>query len=457
MIGVTITNCLPNINKTTKKHRVLNVNIPMKVRRINAPKIKQHITVRRIILLAILVMLVAFIVSIPVIFGHGKTEVLETELVDINAEESESLYGIPVDLYSVSYDEVSSGETFSKIMNDDHGVSLSVINALIEKSKGVFDLRNIRVGNPLIAFHSQDTTEQKLCYLVYEPSVTEYVIFGTGDSVFVERGVKDVVIEEKVSSATITSSLWGSMYANNLSPTLAVRLSEIYAWTVDFFALQKGDSFSVIYEELFIDGKSVGIGTIWGAKFTHAGKDYWAMRFDQDKISGYWDEKGNNLRKSFLKAPLKFSARISSRFSKSRLHPVLRIRRPHYGVDYACPSGTPVYAVADGTVTRKSYDRGGGNTVKIRHARGLESGYLHLSRYGKGVSPGARISQGQLIGYVGSTGMSTGAHLDFRIWQNGKPIDPLKMPAIPSDPIKSAYKDKFNRMVQDVYDEINAQ
>ena len=221
-----------------------------------------------------------------------------------------------------------------------------------------------------------------------------------------------------------------------------MEMEDIYQWTVDFFGIQKGDSFTVIYDEKLIDTIPVGIGRVWGAKFTHAGKDIYAIPFKQDGKIKYWEYDGASLRKQMLKAPLKFT-RISSKFSYSRLHPVHRIYRPHLGVDYAAPKGTPVHAVADGVVTFKGWNGGGGNTLKIKHAGNIVTGYLHLSRFAKGINQGSRVSQGQLIGYVGSTGTSTGPHLDYRVWKGGKAINPLTVPQEPSEPVKKENMAEF--------------
>ena len=215
---------------------------------------------------------------------------------------------------------------------------------------------------------------------------------------------------------------------------LAADLEDIYQWTVDFFGIQEGDSFTVIYDEKMVDTTFVGIGRIWGAKFNNGGKEIYAIPFKQNGKIQYWEYNGASLRKQLLKAPLKFT-RISSRFSRARLHPIYRVYRPHLGVDYAAPKGTPVHAVADGVVIFKGWGGGGGNTLKIKHAGNLVTGYLHLSGYAKGIANGTRVTQGQLIGYVGSTGASTGPHLDYRIWKNGTPIDPLKVPQEPAEPI----------------------
>ncbi|MEG0601443.1 MAG: M23 family metallopeptidase [Mucinivorans sp.] len=367
-----------------------------------------------------------------------------------------SLYGLDSQDYEVEAGEIQSGQTFSHLMNDKYNVNIAVINELIEKSKGIFDMRDLRAGKPYTALLSQDTTAHgALEYLVYEKSASEFIIFSTGDSVFVRKDKKEVTSEEKYAEGTITSSLWGAMYENGFNPQLAARLNEIYKWSIDFFAIQSGDSFRVIYEEQFIDTTSIGLGRIFGAEFIHKGKPYLAIRFEQtskngDKEVGYWDALGKNLRKNFLSAPLSFTARVSSKFGM-RMHPITHRRRQHNGIDYAAPSGTRVLAVADGTVTAKGWDRGGGgNRLWVRHGQGLESAYLHLRGFASGVSVGSRVRQGQVIGYVGSTGASTGAHLDFRIRQKGKYIDPAKTPSTPTDPIKESNKTAFKQMKNDV-------
>ena len=357
------------------------------------------------------------------------------------AASAELLYGIDKGQYIIEEGEVESGQTLSTIFAR-YGIGPAVVDRVSRASEGVFPLRNMRAGHPYTVFLRADST-RTLEHFAYEKSQTDFVVISLdGDSVQVTTGSKEVQVERRRCSATITSSLWNCMVDHDLNPALAMDLSDIFAWTIDFFGLQEGDGFTLIYDERYVDCVSVGIGRIWGAIFQHAGKTYYAIPFKQGEKITYWDEQGNSLRKNLLKAPLKFS-RISSRFSHSRLHPVLKIRRPHYGVDYAAPSGTPVYAVADGVVIHKGYKGGNGNMVKIRHAKGLMSGYLHLRGYAKGLASGKHVSQGDLIGYVGSTGISTGPHLDFRLWRNGQPIDPLKVPSEPTEPISAENRADF--------------
>lgn len=356
--------------------------------------------------------------------------------------EKRLLFGLPIDDFNISEGTVESGSTLSTILSN-YGITPAQVDQLTKASQSVYDLKQIRAGHPYTMFLSPEE-HAKLQYMVYEQDVTNYVVFSfVNDSISVKTDQKPITTIRSMDSAMISGSLWKTMVDNNIEPKLAMDLSEIFSWTIDFFALQEGDMFNVIYDRKFVDTVSIGSGKILGAWFEHNGKRYYAIPYEQDGKLSYWDEKGNSLRKNILKAPLKFS-RISSKFSNGRMHPILRIRRPHHGVDYAAPSGTPVHAVADGTITMKGYGGGGGNTLKIQHSQGLMSGYLHLKGYAKGISKGKRVHQGDVIGYVGSTGLSTGPHLDYRIWKNGKAIDPLKIPSTPTEPIKKGELSQFN-------------
>jgi murein DD-endopeptidase MepM/ murein hydrolase activator NlpD len=236
---------------------------------------------------------------------------------------------------------------------------------------------------------------------------------------------------------------------------MAVDLSRIFAWTIDFFGIQKGDRFRVIYDELYVDSISIGIGNIYAVQFNHYGDENYAFRFYQDERFDYFDDEGQSLRKAFLKAPLDYY-RISSRFSHSRLHPVLRIRRPHRGVDYAAPKGTPVLSIGDGTVIARAYQRGGGgNYLKIKHNSVYTTTYMHLSGFAEGIHTGARVSQGQVIGYVGATGLATGPHLDFRIAENGSLVDPLKVEAPPVEPVKEENIIRYNQVKDSLMTELH--
>ncbi len=362
-------------------------------------------------------------------------------------KEPEYLYGIDIEGYTIANDTVRSGETVGGILGR-RGVSAVMVDRLDKASAEVFPLRKIRADKAYTTFTrtvSDSLGEREvLDYLVYQVDLIEYVVFGFHkDSVSVVKGEHPVDIVRQNREAVITSSLWGAIMEQDMPYALAAEVEDIYQWTVDFFGIQEGDSFAVIYDEKFVNGASVGIGRVWGAKFTHGGKEYYAIPYAQEEDNlRYWEYNGESLRKQLLKAPLKYT-RISSKFSNARLHPVHKVYRPHHGVDYAAPSGTPVHSVADGTVIFAGWGGGGGNTLKIKHAGNLQTGYLHLKSFAKGIKVGTKVSQGQLIGYVGSTGTSTGPHLDYRIWKNGTPIDPLKVPQEPAEPIADAHKARF--------------
>ena len=203
------------------------------------------------------------------------------------------------------------------------------------------------------------------------------------------------------------------------------------------------------------DTTALHIASIEGAIFNHQGKEFVAIPFTQDSIFEYFDTEGNSLRKAFLKAPLDFF-RITSRFSHARYHPILKRYRAHHGVDYAAPVGTPVRSIGEGTVVAKGFVNGGGHTIKVKHNSAYTTSYMHLSRYAKDLAVGTHVKQGEVIGYVGSTGLSTGPHLDFRVYKNGQPINPLNMEAPPSEPIKPAYRDSFMLVKQQLIAEIDS-
>lgn len=351
------------------------------------------------------------------------------------------VFGIPSDSFNLITGRIKRNGFLSQILLE-HGVTLQEIDQVIKNSSSVFDVRKIRSGNNYTIFCDNDSLARAR-YLVYEQDPVTCYIFSFRDSLNITPFRKEIRKVINYSSGTIETSLWDAMINEGMHPSLAAQLSDIYAWSVDFFGLQKGDSFKVIYEESFIDDKSLGANRIFGAQFTWSGKTITAVPFIQDGKESFFDEEGNSLRKAFLKAPLSF-ARITSRFSSSRMHPILRIRRPHYGVDYAAPIGTPVLAVGDGRVISTTFEGGSGRMVKISHNSVYSTAYLHLSRFGDGIHAGASVKQGDIIGYVGSSGLSTGPHLDFRFYQNGYPVDPLKVEAPPVEPVSEANKGKFD-------------
>ncbi|HPJ58160.1 MAG TPA: peptidoglycan DD-metalloendopeptidase family protein [Bacteroidales bacterium] len=352
------------------------------------------------------------------------------------------LFGIPADSFNIDSGKIRRNGFLSEILLR-NGVPVQEINKVITGSDSVFDVRKIRSGNNYLLFLEKDSGARAR-YLVYEHDPVLYYIFSFNDSLKITAYRKEIRKLIRYSSGTIENSLWESMVGTGLHPSLPFELSEIFAWTVDFFGIQKGDSYKVIYEELFIDDKSLGAGRIFGAQFIWGGKTITAIPFIQDGKESYYDEEGNSLRKAFLKAPLRYS-RISSRYSSGRLHPILRIRRPHFGVDYAAAVGTPVQSVGDGRITFAGIEGASGRIVRITHNSVYSTAYLHLSRFGEGVRAGATVRQGDIIGYVGSSGLSTGPHLDFRFYRNGSPVDPLTVEAPPVEPVKEENLERFEK------------
>jgi len=340
--------------------------------------------------------------------------------------------------------KVPGGDNFSSWVSR-LGLGASTAYALADSCASVFDVRKLVAGKSYDAYYfAPDSLTRDLHYIVYNNSRTTSTVFRCFDTLSVWQAEKPVSIEEKYADITITSSLWNDMLAAGASPLLILTLSDVYAWTVDFFGLQEGDRFRVLYQQKSCEGEVIAVDTIRYAVFSRGDSELPAIMYDLgDGGNIYWNEKGESMRKAFLKAPLHFS-RISSGFSYARKHPVTRRVQPHTGVDYAAPTGTPVMSIGDGTVISAGYSGAGGNMVKIRHNSVYTTAYLHLSKYGAGIKAGARVRQGQIIGYVGSTGRSTGPHLDFRVWKNGSAINPLKMQSPPAEPLPESERAAFD-------------
>jgi murein DD-endopeptidase MepM/ murein hydrolase activator NlpD len=353
------------------------------------------------------------------------------------------MYGIPSDSFDLVSGHIKRNGFLSEILLK-HGISMQEIDQTLKNSRSVFDVRKIRSGNNYILFCDKDSSARAR-YLVYEHDPTTCYVFSFNDSLNITPFRKEIKSEIRYVKATIETSLWDAMISGGLPRSLVNELSNIFAWTVDFFGLQKGDNFKVIYEELYVDGKSLGTGKIYGAQFNRKGTSIAAIPFIQDGKESFFELDGNSLRKAFLKAPLQFS-RITSHFSSARMHPILRIVRPHYGVDYAAPVGTPVLAIGDGKVTAATNEGASGRMVRIQHNSVYATAYLHLSRFGEGISPGVFVKQSQIIGYVGNSGLSTGPHLDFRYYQNGSPVDPLKVDAPTVEPVSEENRVKFEQI-----------
>lgn len=361
--------------------------------------------------------------------------------------EPQYLYGICIDSLDISEGKVQKNEFLANILQKE-GVSYNTVNYIDRNCRKVFDVRKIKVGNKYVFLKTRDSIPTAK-YWIYEIDRTSYAVFRLTDSIAAWRGEKEVITKVDHVGVEIKSSLWNAMSEAGCDYSLILELSDIYAWTIDFFGIQPGDSCKVIFEEKYIAGDTVpfGIGNVIASYFKNKGEGKYAFSFEQDSKKEYFDENGDNLRKAFLKAPLNYR-RISSTFSEARLHPVHKIVRPHHGVDYAAPSGTPVQSIGDGTVIDKGWDKkGGGNYLKIKHNSTYTTTYMHLKGFAKGISQGSKVKQGQTIGYVGMTGTATGPHLDFRLQKNGTYIDPLKFKSPSAEPVKKENMEAFRHSV----------
>lgn len=377
----------------------------------------------------------------------------ETVVLEENADSGYEVFGFCPDSLVMVEGTVQGGQFFSSLMT---GLGMSQKDAydLSVACDSVFDVKSLRIGNAYRAYYSDSCTDDMtgadpdgkcltLEYVVYDKDKAGSIVFACRPPFRAWSFEKPVTVESRYADVTISSSLWNDMRAAGVSPLLILSLSDIYAWSVDFFGLQKGDRFRVLYDERMCDGEVLAVDTVRYALFTHAGEELPMVMFDQkDGGNIWWNEKGESMRKAFLKAPLKYS-RVSSGFSYARRHPVTRKVQPHTGVDYAAPKGTPVMTIGDGVVVSMKYEGAGGNVVRIRHNSVYSTAYLHLSKFASGLKQGQRVRQGDVIGYVGSTGRSTGPHLDFRVWKNWTPVNPLKLESPPAEPVRPENMDAF--------------
>ncbi len=403
---------------------------------------KKHPLFQDLILICFISALL-IIISITYTDSETPSSINTIETADIPQPIIKDYFGFPEDRFEAEHGYVHKNQFLADILLD-YNVDYQTIDQLARKSKEIFDVRKIRQGQPYHILLEKDSL-RSAAYFIYEADPINYFVFGLRDSLEILSGSRELIVRIDTCEGEIQSSLWNALADQGDNPMLAVGLSEIYQWSIDFFGIQKHDWFKIIYENQFIDTTNIGPGRILASAFGHNDDVYYAFWFNQDTIKGgdYFDEEGNSLRRTFLKAPLRYS-RISSKFSNSRLHPVLKIRRPHHGIDYAAPRGTPVYSIGDGVIIKKGYQKnGGGRYLKIKHNSVYTTVYMHLNGYAKGIKSGKRLKQGDLIGYVGSSGLATGPHLDFRVFKNGAAIDPLKMKSPPANPVDSAHRDRY--------------
>ena len=356
---------------------------------------------------------------------------------------SPSAYGIPLDGFIIEQGKVERGTSFSTLLAAE-GITAVTIDSLVRLATPAFDVRRMRAGHPVAFIFSDDATRTPE-YLVYESDAVEHVIFHLRPPVSVRVGHRPVRTEERTVSVVVNGSLWNDLQLAGADPVLTLQLSDVLAWTVDLYRIQKGDRFTVVYNERTVDGEPFGMPEVLAVRY-EGPVTREAFRFGKDSLkTAYFDAEGNSLRKAFLKAPLKFS-RISSGFTSRRFHPVQKRYKAHLGTDYAAPYGTPILAVGEGVVEKAGYSAGNGNYVKIRHNGTYSTQYLHMRKIL--VRAGQLVQQGQTIGEVGSTGLATGPHVCFRFWKNGVQVDHRREEPPSAEPIAAADRPAF-RIVRD--------
>lgn len=362
------------------------------------------------------------------------------------AEECNEEFGIDLHGFHVEKGKLQPNQFLADILLP-YNIDYGKITALAEKSRSIYDIRKLNAGKnyTLICADQGDNLVAK--FFIYEASSVDYVVYDLSEELDIYIGQRPVELEEREASGTIYSSLYETLMKQKLSPALAMELSDIYAWTIDFYRIQKNDRFKIIYTVKKVNGTAVGVDVIKAALFEHQNEPYYAFQFEQDGQVDYFDEKGNSLRKAFLQAPLKFS-RMTSGYTQRRFHPVQKKWKAHLGTDYAAPTGTPIMAVGDGVITEAQFKQFNGNYVKIKHNSTYATQYLHMSKIAPGIKPGARVRQGQTIGYVGSTGLATGPHVCFRFWKNGEQVDHRKEKIPPSEPIKPNFRNEYDQSME---------
>lgn len=354
-------------------------------------------------------------------------------------------YGFALDTFQVKEGKIHSGQFLADLLLAQN-VDYPSIEKIVQNAKGVFHVNELRPGNYYMVL-TKDSTKQA-DHLIYEPNIYEYVVFDLKNK-RVERVKRPTTTEVKSAAGKIENSLWQAMTDAGMGYDLADKMEDALQWSVDFLHFQKGDEFKLVYDQNYIEGKEAGVGRVHAAYYKSEKKEHFAIYYEGGKFKGYYDLNGRPMRNAFLKAPVRAS-RISSYYNLNRFHPILRRVRPHFGTDYAAPHGTPIMAVGDGVVTKASYTGGNGNFVKIKHNGTYESQYLHMRGFAKGIRPGTRVSQGQVIGYVGSTGLATGPHVCFRFWKNGKQVNHLKLNLPDLEPLPAEEIEKF-KVIRDEY------
>ena len=351
-------------------------------------------------------------------------------------------FGFNLKNFEVARDTVRKGDTFADIFLE-NGFDYTQIYNINRSTKKQYNFRKIQPNKPYTFLFAKDSVASPVAF-IYQPSMLDYVVVHLKDSVYAEKRKKEVKLRTFEAQGVITSSLSETLEDQRLSPLLAYDLSDIYAWSIDFFRLEKGDRFKILYTQKYVDDSIyVGLNRIHAAYFEHRKNPYYAIEFESDPergITEFFDEEGKNLRRAFLQSPVQFS-RISSRYNKRRRIAYYGRTKPHYGTDFAAPVGTPIRATASGTVVAASYTRGNGNYITIRHNATYRTQYLHMKK--RAVRKGQFVQQGDLIGTVGMTGYTSGPHVCYRFWKNGKQVDPFKQELPEAKPIDPKLKEAY--------------
>ena len=362
--------------------------------------------------------------------------------IEIKKEKVIKEYGYTLNNYSVKKDTIESGDSFGLIL-ENNNLFYPKIYDIVQEAKKVFDIRKINIGRPYTILSSKDSLNKPLVF-IYQPNPIDYIVVSLGDSLWAEKKQKEVKLVEFEAMGTIKSSLSETMQELKLSPLLSNELSEIYAWNIDFFRLEKGDNFKILYTSKYVDDSVyIGLNRIHNAYFEHRGKPFYAIEFQTDSIKGmyeYFDDKGKNLRRAFLLSPVQFS-RISSRYNLRRKIAYYGKVKPHYGTDFAAPIGTPIRSTAAGRVVKSGYTRANGYYVTVSHNATYSTQYLHMRK--RGLKVGTYVEQGDKIGEIGMTGFTSGPHVCYRFWKNGRQVDPLKQKLPEAKPISDILKQKY--------------
>lgn len=380
----------------------------------------------------------------------------EIETVSLEQETYDS-FGFSMDSLQVNNHKVQRNESLYLILQK-FNLSPREIHEVTRKAQDIINVRNFKPGQNYRTYTATDST-QSLSRLVWQPNLLDYVVFDwdENNSIEIYKASKTLKTEKSLAEGEITSSLYEVLAEQGSSPVLAYEMSEIFAWQIDFFRLRQGDTFRVLHENKYVEDNFLGLGRILAAEFRHRTESFEAYYFSHEGVNGFFDEEGRSVQKALLKAPFKYNQRISSHFSHNRFHPILKRNVPHYGVDYAAPHGTPVLSTGDGTVIEAQYRGANGNIVKIRHNSTYKTAYLHLKGFARGIRPGTMVKQGQVIGYVGNTGRSTATHLDYRIYKNDKPVNPLKVELPASESVPQEYMSLFKEVRDSLRQEMKAQ